>query len=67
MCDVARPVRMEPERVDRVDLVLRADRVEGVRPEPVRVEVDPARAVLGAAVVDAVLAVPGAAMPHLSQ
>src|SRR5580704_15322489 len=35
---VARPVRMDPERVERVDRALRALRVEGVLPEPVRVE-----------------------------
>jgi len=35
---VLRPVRVEPDRVERVDRVLRALRVEGVRPEPVRVE-----------------------------
>jgi hypothetical protein len=29
---------MDPERVDRVERVLRALRVEGVRPEPVRVD-----------------------------
>jgi hypothetical protein len=60
---VARPVRIEPERVERVDLVLRADRVDGVRPdraEPVRVD--------GlAAGVAAVVAPPAAAIPHVSQ
>jgi hypothetical protein len=49
------PVRIEPERVERVerlDLVLRADRVEGVRPERVDGVVCPAF---------------GAAWPHTSQ
>jgi hypothetical protein len=34
----ALPLRVEPDRVDRVDRVLRPLRVEGVRPDPVRVE-----------------------------
>jgi len=33
-----RPLREEPERVERPERVLRALRVEGVRPEPVRPE-----------------------------
>jgi hypothetical protein len=59
MREVARPVRMDPDRVERVDFVLRAERVDGVRPEPVRVDGE-------AAGVVAVTA-PGAAIPHVSQ
>jgi hypothetical protein len=66
MRDVARPVRMEPERVERVDFVLRAERVEGVRPEPVRVE--PALvALVVVCAVDVAAPAPAAAMPHVSQ
>jgi hypothetical protein len=60
---VPRPARIDPERVDRVDFVLRAERVEGVRPEPVRVDAEPVDPV----VVDAEGLAPGAARPHVSQ
>jgi len=56
---------MEPDRVDRVDFVLRAERVDGVRPEPVRVDGDAAgdeAAVALAVAVDA-----PEAMPQVSQ
>jgi hypothetical protein len=43
---VERPVRVEPDRVERVD---RALRVEGVLPEPVRVDPTRPLAVLGPA------------------
>ncbi len=71
MREVARPVRIDPERVERVDFVLREDRVDGVRPEPVRVEpVRPDGEAGGGAtaVLDvAVVVVPGAARPQVSQ
>lgn len=47
---------MDPERVERVDLVLRAERVDGVRPDPVRVDAGCAGCAVGAA-----------ASPHVSQ
>ncbi len=54
--------RVDPDRVERVDRLLRALRVEGVRPEPVRVEgVAPT---CPEVVFEAVL---GPAMPHASQ
>jgi hypothetical protein len=36
--DVERPDLVDPDRVDRVDRELRPLRVDGVRPEPVRVD-----------------------------
>jgi hypothetical protein len=62
-----RPVRVEPERVDRV---LRPLRVDGVRPEPVRAEAGAERPVLvvplvrGTPVFDVP---PAGAIPHTSQ
>src|SRR5580658_2313214 len=55
---VLRPVRIDPDRVERVERVLRALRVDGVRPEPVRVDgVTPTRP----------LTVLGGAFPHTLQ
>jgi hypothetical protein len=55
---VLRPVRIEPERVERVERVLRLLRVDGVRPEPVRVE---------AVAPTCALAPLGGALPQTSQ
>jgi hypothetical protein len=55
---VLRPVRVDPDRVERAERLLRPLRVDGVRPEPVRVEgLAPTRA----------LEVLGPAIPHVSQ
>jgi hypothetical protein len=55
-------VRIEPERVDRVERELLPERVDGVRPEPVRE--DPVStlvvAVVGAVATGAALAIPQA-------
>jgi len=56
--------RMDPERLVRADFVLRAERVEGVRPEPVRVEPDVEAVWVAVATAPAA---PAAAMPHVSQ
>jgi hypothetical protein len=59
-----RELRVEPERVLRVLRVLRRLRVEGVRPEPVRVE---GLGVVVAAVVAAAPPTARSAIPHALQ
>jgi hypothetical protein len=63
-----RPVRSEPERVLRVERVLRWLRVSGSLPEPVRVEPVPVRVLAVAAGAEAgVAAGAAAAMPQTLQ
>jgi hypothetical protein len=58
-----RPVRIDPERVERLERELLPLRVEGVRPEPVRVDAVFTRPLP----VAAVPAPPGAAIPQTLQ
>lgn len=61
-----RPLRVDPDRVDRVERALRALRVDGVRPDgllPVRTE----PVVAAAAVKLGAGAAPVCARPHVSQ
>jgi hypothetical protein len=62
-----RLLRLEPDRVLRVERVLRWLRVRGTLPEPVRVEPVPVRVLDVVAVALAPAAPAGAAIPHTLQ